>query len=680
MPTVATMEELIVFAALGLGAGALVAGNALGLVLVYRGTGAINLATGATAALAGFVFYGLRTGAYFFSPLPFGPERFGVGPPWATVPAFAVTLLVCAVLGLILTAIFRRLRDAAPLAKIVAGLGVMLVLLAIIHLRFGEGSQVAPAVLPTSGTIELFGTPIPVNRFMLAGIVIVAAAALAAIYRFTRFGLATRAASADETAAVLAGLNPDRLAMINTVTASVLVGALGVLVAPISELNVAAITLAVVPALCAALLARFTSFGVAVAAGLGMGILQSIVTYLETKPWFPTANGAAWPGVPALIYLVVIAIALLWRGDRLPVRGYLAERRLPPAPAPAHLLRPALAAAVGGTVALIMLPPDLRQALIFSFIGAIFCLALVVITGLVGQVSLCQLALAGIAGLMVSRMSEHLGLGFPLGPVIAVIAATAIGLVIALSALRVRGVNLAIVTLAAAVAIEQFGFQNVGWGGGAPSVVPPPHLFGINFGTHASFPGWGGALPSPTFGLFVLFFLIAAGLMVSAIRRSAVGQRMLAVRSNERAAEAVGISVRNTKLLAFGLSSGIAGLGGVLFAYNLGAVDVNRFGLMAGLGVVALAYLGGITTVSGAMIGGLLAPAGLLSYLGSNYVGIPVDYQLVLYGLSVVLAVVFVPEGASLRIRAKLGTGTGAGSGSVPTRAKALLHRTGWAR
>lgn len=667
------MEELIVFAALGLGAGALIAGNALSLVLVYRGTGAINLATGATAALAGFVFYGLRTGAYFFSPLPFGPERFGVGPPWGTLPAFAVTLLICAGLGLILTAIFRRLRDAAPLAKIVASLGVMLVLLAIIHLRFGEGSQIAPAVLPSSGTVTIFGTPIPTNRFLLTGIVVAAAFGLTAIYRFTRFGLATRAASADETAAVLAGLNPDRLAMVNTVAASVLVGALGILVAPISELNVAALTLAVVPALGAALLARFTSFGVATAAALAMGMLQSIVTYLETKPWFPTANGAAWPGVPALIFLLVIAVALLWRGDRLPVRGHLAERRLPPAPAPTLLARPALAAAVAGAAALIILPPDLRQALIFSFIGAIFCLSLVVITGLVGQVSLCQLSLAGVAGLMVSRMAEHLGLGFPFGPLVAVVAATAVGLVIALSALRVRGVNLAIITLAAAVAIEQFGFANVGWGGGAPSVVSPPHLFGFDLGTHASFPGWGGALPSPVFGLLALFSLIAVGLTVSVIRRGTAGQRMLAVRSNERAAEAVGISVRNTKLLAFGLSSGIAGVGGVLFAYNLGAVDVGRFGLMAGLGVVALAYLGGITTVSGALIGGLLAPAGLLSYLGSNYIGIPVDYQLVLYGLSVVLAVVFVPEGAALQIRGKLGTG----GGSLMTRAKAQFPATG---
>jgi branched-chain amino acid transport system permease protein len=109
--------------------------------------------------------------------------------------------------------------------------------------------------------------------------------------------------------------------------------------------------------------------------------------------------------------------------------------------------------------------------------------------------------------------------------------------------------------------------------------------------------------------------------------------------------------VRATKLIAFALSSAIAGLAGVLYCYNTGAVDPNEFALLAGLGAVAYAYLGGITTVTGAAIGGLLAPAGLASFAATRYIGLSVDSQLVLYGLAVVLAVMFTPEGAAAKLR-----------------------------
>src|SRR4029077_11052349 len=103
----------------------------------------------------------------------------------------------------------------------------------------------------------------------------------------------------------------------------------------------------------------------------------------------------------------------------------------------------------------------------------------------------------------------------------------------------------------------------------------------------------------------------------------------------------------------------IAGLAGVLYSYNGGGVDPSEFALLAGLGVVAYAYLGGITTVTGAAIGGVLAPAGLLSYVGSNYISLPVDYQLFLYGLAVVFAIAFTPQGAALKLQTLLSACTG---------------------
>ena len=108
------------------------------------------------------------------------------------------------------------------------------------------------------------------------------------------------------------------------------------------------------------------------------------------------------------------------------------------------------------------------------------------------------------------------------------------------------------VTLGAAVAIVNFGFINSTWGGGdTGSPVPEPHLFGLDLGPRSAFHGLGGGLPSPVFGWVVLAVTVGLCLFVASLRRGDFGQRMLAVRSNERAASAAAVDVRTVKLVAF---------------------------------------------------------------------------------------------------------------------------------
>ena len=648
------MNNLLLFGLLGLGSGSLIAVNGLALVLFHRASGTVNLATGSIAAFAGFVFYSLSNG-YIFSPLPFGPAHISVGGPLGLLPAVVVSLTICIAGGVALDLVFRRLREASALAKIVASLGVLLLLGSIIQLRFGNGSLTAPTVLPSTGSVSVGGVPVSDDRLILVGVLALLTVLLQTLYRHTRFGIATRAAAENEMSATMAGLNPNRLSMVNTVVATTVLGLFGILVAPMTELNASAMTLAVVPALGAALLAGFRSFPVAAGVGLLLGMLGSIFTYLQTQSWFPTAGGVPYPGGPELLSFAIITIALIWRGNALPDRATASERRLPPAPAAQSVALRSTVLVIVGVAAMVVLPFGLRQALIFTLIGAIACLGLVVITGLVGQVALGQLAIAGVAGMLLSHLGEGLDVPFPLAPVLAVLLVTGVGVAMGAAALRVRGVNLAIVTLAGAVAIEQFAFGNSGWGGGTAAPVSEPRLLGLNLGFRGSFPGWNGQLPSPTFGILCVGGAASIGLLVCGLRRSTAGQLMLAVRSNERAAAAATINVTAVKLLAFGLSSAIAASAGVLYAYNFGAVDLDRFDLLSGLGIVALAYLGGITTVGGAFLGGLLAPAGVLSYLMVNYLHLPVDYQLIIYGLSVIVAMITTPEGAALHVGSWLG-------------------------
>lgn len=276
------MSEFLLFVLLGLGLGALISGLGLGIVLSFRGSGLINLGIGAVAMLGAYVFYDLKTsGALLLAPIPFAPHAISLGGPWATAPAIVIALLVCALTGALFDiVVLRRLRGASALAKLLASLGLLVTLQAIAVLRFGTSGQSAPAVIPAGAgdVVHVFGQSVPIDRFILTGLVILAAAVLWAVYRFSRFGLATRAAAEDETKAMLAGMSPNELSLVNNVLAFVLAGALGILVAPMTQLDPTTIALAVVPALAAALFARFTSFGIVVAAGLAMGILDSLVT------------------------------------------------------------------------------------------------------------------------------------------------------------------------------------------------------------------------------------------------------------------------------------------------------------------------------------------------------------------------------------------------------------------
>jgi len=627
------MQDILLFALLGLGSGALIAGIAVAIVLMYRGSGIINLATGGIAMLSGYCFWSLREG-----------EIASMG----TAPALILTLIFTLLVGVAMELVaFRPLRNAAPLAKLVASLGILLIAQASMLLAFGSTQKPQPSILP-SDVVTVFDVNVPVDRFILVGIIIAITIGLVLLYRFTRFGLATRAASENEVSALLAGLSANQLSMVNTVLAALVAGSIGVLAASVTQLDTISLPLQVVPALAAALLARLTSFAIACAAGIGIGIVNSLIDYLSTQTWWPTESGVPMPGTKELLAFLIIVAAMFLRGARLPSRGELVEQRLPEVPKAEKILQPAVILAIICAVALVVLPFDFRQALINSMIGTVMALSLVVITGFVGQISVVQLALAGVAGFTVSHMAVDFGIEFPLAPIIGAGVAVLFGMVIGVSALRVRGVSLAVVTLGAAVAIANFGFVNRTWGGGdTGSPVPAPEIFGINLGTQSGFRGIDGNLPSPVFGWMVLVVTVLLCMFVASLRRGSFGQRMLAVRSNERASAAAAIDVRHVKLVAFGVSAFIAGVAGTLYAYNFGSVSADRFGAITALALIAFAYAGGITLVSGAIFAGLISTQALLPHMMDKWLGIEGNWFLLFGGVILIFTLLQHPEGVA---------------------------------
>jgi branched-chain amino acid transport system permease protein len=222
-----------------------------------------------------------------------------------------------------------------------------------IVIRFGSRSSPAERILPDT-SVDWLGATLPVDRYLLLGLVVVLTAGLWALFRFTRFGLATRAAAENERFATLLGVNADAQAAVSWVMAAMLAGLVGILASPIVGLSPNLLTLFVIPALGAALLGRMSSFVVAAAAGLGIGATQSVLFLLEQRAdWVPDIN------LPQALPFVVIALAMIIRGEALPSRGAITAERLPDPYVPrldkARLL--AYGALGAGTVWLAMFAP-----------------------------------------------------------------------------------------------------------------------------------------------------------------------------------------------------------------------------------------------------------------------------------------------------------------------------------
>jgi branched-chain amino acid transport system permease protein len=627
------VEEILLDILLGLGSGVIIAGIALGVVLTFRGSGVINLATGAMAMLGGYAYWSLTTGKIATLPMA------------AALPLSLLFVVACG--ALVEFAVFRPLRTSSPLARLMSSLGVLLIAQAACLIAFGTTPEPEPTILPQNG-IELLGAPVGVDLFILTGLIIVVTVALWAVFKWTRFGLATRAASENEAAAMLGGLSPARIAVINTLVSSLLAGAVGILAASITQLDPETLPLQIIPALAAALLASFTSFWIASASAFGISILYSIIAYASSQSWFPMSGGVALPGVTDLLAFLIIIGVLFWRGARIPRRGELVERRLPEAPRPQHLWRTALICTIVGAILLVIFPYDFRGALINTLIGAIMALSLVVITGYVGQISVIQLALAGVSGFTVSHMAENFHIPFPIDALIGIAVAVAIGVITAFSAVRVRGVSLAVVTLAGAVAIQNFGFTNTTWGGGSTgSGVPELKLFGLDLGTNAGFRGIDGNVPSPVFGWVALVCCVLLCVMVGFIRRGTLGQRMLAVRSNERAAAAAAVNPRTVKLYAFTIAAFIAGVAGVLYAFDFGSVSENQYDVIIALSLIAFAYAGGITLISGAVFAGLVSAGGLIPQALLVWFGLNVNWFQLFGGVILIFTLLQNPSGVA---------------------------------
>ena len=497
------MSSYVLFLLLGLGSGATYSILGLGLVLKYRSGGIVDFAHGAIAMWAAYVFVNLRGSGQLPLPLTVLPNHITIsstGLP--TALAIVIALIYSAILGAVLYyLIYRPLRYAAPLTRICASIGVMLFFQALAVLNFGTQAKTTLPILPSS-SITMAGITFPSDRIYFTVIVLALAVALSLVYRFTRFGLATQAAAENDRGAALVGISATRIAAQNYIIASVLAGVAGILIAPIANLDPTSYTLFIVPALGVALVGRFQSFWITALAGLALGMAQSEIIKLQTVwTWLPQQ------GLADALPFILIIITMALRARSALARGEVTESRNPSVARPQNPIITSAVCLVAGTVILFALQGSLRNAFITSLTVACIGLSLVVLTGYVGQVSLAQMSFAGIGGFMLGHISHGWGLGFPFSLIVAGLCAVPVGILIGLPALRLRGINLAVVTLGAAAAADALIFNIEGFTGGVSGLkIKPPHLLGLDLSISK-----GHAYPRVIFGVMVLVVVILIG-------------------------------------------------------------------------------------------------------------------------------------------------------------------------
>jgi sulfate-transporting ATPase len=614
-------NDILRFAILGLGAGAVYAVTALGIVLVYRGSGVVNFAHGAIGMVGAFVFYDLRED--------------GTDTWLAWVVAIALGMVLGAGINLVL---MRLLRRAPVISRLIATLGVFTVLFAWQHDEHGDTGKIVAKLLPVDAVEVLPDISIGKDRLILLAFGIVVTVVLTLVYRFTKFGLATSAVAESRRATAAQGISPDVVATANWMCGSALAVAAAVLVVNITGLQVTGLTLLIVPALAAALVGGFRSFPLTLLGGLLIGVLQAEVSWLQTYLTEQRGEPVTLAGWAESVPFLLIILVLVAFGRALPLRGELLAR--PPEIGTGRVRPTVVVPVVIGGVLLVSMAfsTNVVESVTTSAALGSIVLSLVVVTGYTGQLSLAQFALAGMGAWIAAALVANEGFSFELAVLCGVLGAIPVGVLVGLPSLRTRGVNLAVATLGLALVIQAQVLANSARTGGLEGLtIGTPSLFGLDL----------DSLHHPErYALFAAGCFLVLALMVTNLRRGRAGGRLVAVRSNERAAAALGISVFGAKLYAFGVAAAIAAVGGIVIIFrNPTAVFIPEFSVFQSIFVVVYAVIGGVGYVLGAVIGGIFSPGGFSTKLmGGN---LPGDEQRVYLGIILLLVLVLRPNGVA---------------------------------
>ncbi len=606
----------------GLVTGSVYALLAMGLVFIYKATRVPNFAYGAIATLVAFFHYDLVSGRSFGLDLDllFVHIHGSVDVHLSFWVALPVSLGFAALLGLVIErVVIRPFARASLIVHVIVTLGLSLLIAAVTQQFFGADQLIVPneqAIFPRTPAFAIGGVNVSYERLGVFLLVAALAAVVWAFFRFTATGLAIRAAATDRDVAALLGVSSRKLAVVSWVSGSMVAGVAGIALASVviaSDPNL--LLLLSIKGFAAAIVGGMVSFPIAVAAAFGIALGEE-----WTRHYLVALDAGIFQGAPEVLTLgaVIVVLSLrprwIFTGIREdtdagvsdaggaetvltrmidPVEAY----RLVRAAVPPRLQRLraftlarrlALPAVLAGLVLFPVLPVPAFYTLPMnlSLVFALVILSFVVLVGWLGQVSLAQGAFVAVGGAGTAIASAGLGLPFPLPVLAGVVLSIPVSVLVGLPALRLRGLHLAVATLAFGLAAERAIVPR--FTGTTP--VAPPSL-----------------LASDTRLYYVFLVLAGASFLVAwRIQRTRIGRSFRAIRDSETVAAAYGIRPVRVKLTGFIVSGAVAALAGSMLTYQLGSVNTQYASVFFSITWLTNAVVAGIGTLAGAPLGAFL--------------------------------------------------------------------------
>jgi ABC-type branched-subunit amino acid transport system ATPase component/ABC-type branched-subunit amino acid transport system permease subunit len=572
--------------AVGLQAGLL----GVGLVLIYRASRFINFAQALMGGVAASVLATLVL-------------RFHAPYPVAFVLAMAFGGLTGAGIERLLG---WRLFSKSRLTLLVATIGVsQLALMATITGPLAHNT----ARLATDGYPEPFSLRWTIGSFVLSSSQVTTlvvgpliAVALLLFLNRTRTGKAIRGAASNPDAARLAGVSVRRVSMIVWVLASLVSSLTAILFAP-SQPALGSVTSdgtgLLLRGLAAALLAGMIDFRIALAAGIGLGIVeQSAIFYTDVT------------GLADLSVVLVLVAGLIIRARALERDGRSDEGlvfEVPKTPVPERVKDFFVvrhAGRIGWVVLFIViaLAPFLQGLrtqeravfLLFIISFAMVGLGLTVLTGWAGQVSLGQFAILGVGAYSAAYVQQW-NPGVPLMLLAAGLVSAGVSMLVGVVAVRFRGLFLGVVTLGFAFVARAWLFRQPWLTRDSTEIVSlrSPHLFGLEVAT---------ARTAYAVGVVVLALTVLA---LRSLRNSGVGRALVAVRDNDRLAASYGMTPTSVKVVGLGVAGFVTGMGGGLWGMAQQTWNSSAFDPSMSFVMVSIVIVGGLGTLHGPILGAI---------------------------------------------------------------------------
>jgi branched-chain amino acid transport system permease protein len=588
------METFLGFALPGVPYGCTYALVAVCLVLTYQATGVFNFAFGAQAFASAFIFTYLT-------------EYHN----WSGFEAFLVSVVALGpVMGWALDRfLFRNIANSNSTAKMVCSLALLVGIPSLLPVIFGPQNldatvTILPFFNPNVVYFTIAGTPINGIYLATISVTVVVLILLTILLRFTSLGLQMRAAVESRRLVQLDGVNGNGVVAVAWIVSSFMASLAGVLFAPVFGAFTSEdyVTLTVT-AIAAAAWALLRSLPIAALVAVFIGVLTTIFQgYINPSSFFYAAI------IPSLPFIFLAgALLLLPKLRELDAnRDPLATIDPPPPPIAAQSRAPSMDRIIrvgwwvlfaGFCVSMLTWIPDAWTTVFNNGLTlSIVLLSITLITGMAGQLSLCQATLAGVGAFTAAQVANHLGLNLLIGGLIGALLAAAVAVVLAVLSLRLRGLGLALMTLAFALFVDATFFNAVSITGGPEGVSIKSKWLGttefFNFNGHAMF-------------LLSLGVLVLAVIVVLLVRRGTVGRNLAAMRGSETATAGLGVNPTWQRIVVFALSGAIAGIGGLLHSLEQQVVSPTDWNTDFSLVLVVLVVTTSVTTVEGAIQAGV---------------------------------------------------------------------------